>query len=147
MADESCRATFRRNQNETFHSSCCGYFNGVATHCCSACRFTKPLPWALDGNRRDGSQLTLSFHEQNKSGGRVYEIRGHDDVCSGCGGAPADMEGIGVLEDENTINASSVWWSVPTGDPVFYFLSGYFTYDPDTDTVTDPDGIVYQRGN
>jgi len=97
---------------------------------------------AIDG---DGSNLSLSFVAQSRSGGRVFNIHGFDDSCTSCGGAPAGMEGVGVLDGENTINASFVWWTVPTGDPVLGLFDGSFTYDPDTNTVTDPDGIVYHR--
>lgn len=93
----------------------------------------------------DGSNLSLSFDVEKRSGGRVFEIHGYDNICTGfCDGAPAKWECVGILEEENTINASCVVWKVPTGDPAFFF-NGFYTYDPNADTVTDPDGIVYTR--
>ena len=99
------------------------------------------------GTDGDGSKLTFTFDEQSRSGGRVYELKGTDDVCGACGGAPALMIGIGVLESENVIHSTEIWWGVPSGDPLFYFLEGNYTYDPGTDTITDGNGLVFERGN
>jgi hypothetical protein len=89
--------------------------------------------------------LSLSFVEERQSNGNIFEIHYYDDSCTGfCGGAPAKLEAIGILEGENTLNATGVVWKVPTGDPAFFF-NGFFMYDPDTDTITDPDGMIYHR--
>jgi hypothetical protein len=94
----------------------------------------------------DGSNLRLKFVEEARSGGFVFHIEGYDDACFDCPGAPpAEMVGFGILQGDNTIDATTAWWVVPTGDTIWYFLNGPFTYDPVSDTVTDIQGVVYGR--
>ncbi len=94
----------------------------------------------------DGSNLALTFNEQSRSGGNVFDIQETDDMCTLCGGPPAKMIGVGYLAGANTLNASTVWWTVPTGNPVFPFPNVTYTYDPLTDTITDFSGVVFHRG-
>jgi len=94
----------------------------------------------------DESNITLRFVEESRSGGQVFDIRGHDDRTGDwCGGA-AEVRAVGVLEDENVLAASIVWWCLPDGSNVVYFLPDHFSYDPSTDTLTTDDGSVYHRG-
>jgi hypothetical protein len=97
----------------------------------------------IDG---DGSNLTLSFDEQNHSGGVVFNITGADDsaFCYTGTCTRAKMEGIGIFDGGTIINASVVWWAPPTGENAA-LVNGTYTYDPANDSVTDIDGIVYYR--
>lgn len=97
------------------------------------------------GTNSDGNKLTLAFNELSLSGGRIYEIQGTDDMGGEGGGSAAKMRGIGVLESEAAMTASCVWWSTPSGDPAFYFLTGTYSYDSDSDQVIDPEGVIYDR--
>ncbi len=95
----------------------------------------------------DGSKLTLSFTGESRSGGLIFDIQGYDAMCSLCGGSPAKMTGIGAVQGVNAMNASTIWWSVPTATHVFYFPNQSFTYHPLTDTITDSTdpSVVYHR--
>jgi hypothetical protein len=55
------------------------------------------------------------------------------------------MKAVGVLEGENSIAVSMVWWCLPEGSNVLYFLSDTYIYDPFTDTITTNDGTIFHR--
>jgi hypothetical protein len=93
----------------------------------------------------DQSNLTLWIVEEARSGGSVFEIRGHDDRTGPWCGGQAKMRGLGVLEDDSSIAVSMVWWCLPAGSNILYFLSDTLTYDSSTDTVSDTTGVIYSR--
>ena len=94
----------------------------------------------------DDSNITYRIVEEARSGGKVFEIRGTDDRTGGwCGGGPATLKAIGVLEEENYIVLSLVWTCLAADHNVLYFLSDTFTYDPSTDTITDSTGGIFHR--
>ena len=93
----------------------------------------------------DDSNLTYQIVEEARTGGKVFEIRGHDDRTGGwCGGGPATLKAIGVLDAENHVVLSLVW-NCLADHTILYFLSDDFTYDPATDTITDSTGGVFHR--
>jgi hypothetical protein len=94
----------------------------------------------------DGSNLRLQIVEESRSGGKVFELRASDDRTGQWCGGPAQMRAIGVLEGENSIAVSMVWWCLPAGSNVLYFYPDTYSYDLSTDTITSTDGTVYQRG-
>ena len=93
----------------------------------------------------DGSNVVLWIVEESHSGGQVFGIRGTDDRTGQWCGKPAKMQALGVLEGENYIAVSMVWWCLPEGSNILYFLSDSLTYDPSTDTTTDGSGSIYYR--
>lgn len=93
----------------------------------------------------DGSNLTLWIVGEARSGGQVFELRENDDRTGPWCSGPAEMRAVGVLEGENSIAASMVWWCLPAGSDVLYFISDTFNYDPVTDTITSTDGTVFYR--
>jgi len=94
----------------------------------------------------DGSNVTLQIVEESRSGGQVFDIRARDDRTGAWCGGPAEMTGIGVLQGENSVAVSMVWWCLPAGSNVLYFLSDTLTYHSSTDSITGDDGTIYQRG-
>jgi len=93
----------------------------------------------------DGSTISLWIVEESRSGGKVFEIRAHDDRTGEWCGGPANMRAIGVLETDTTIATSLVWWCLPSADSWFYFLPDVLTYDAATDTIFDTFGVTYTR--
>jgi len=94
----------------------------------------------------DQSNISLQIVEVSRAGGQVFDIRAHDDRTGPWCGGPAEMRGIGVLEGDNSVAVSMVWWCLPAGSNVIYFPGDTLTYEPSTDTITGADGTVYQRG-
>jgi hypothetical protein len=93
----------------------------------------------------DGSNITYQIVEEARTGGHVFEIRGTDDRTGGwCGGGPATLKAIGVLEADNYLVLSLVW-NCLADNTILYFLSDTFTYDPATGTITDSGGGVFHR--
>jgi len=94
----------------------------------------------------DQSNLTYRIVEVARSGGRVFDIDGHDDRTGPwCGGGPASMNAVGVLEGDNSMAVSLVWICLAPSHNVLYFLSDTLTYDPSTNTITDLAGDVFHR--
>lgn len=93
----------------------------------------------------DGSNLTLWIVEEANSGGKVFDIRGQDDRTGQWCGGPARSEAIGVLEGENSVSVSLIWWCLPNGSTVLYFYPDTLSYDPVAETITSNDGTVYHR--
>lgn len=93
----------------------------------------------------DGSNLTLWIVEEANSGGKVFEVRGRDDQTGQWCGGPARSEAVGVLERENSVAVSFVWWCLPDGSSVIPFVEDTLSYDPVTDTITINDGTVFHR--
>jgi hypothetical protein len=102
----------------------------------------------------DGSNEVIKFSEEGRSRGEVFAIRGRDDRtgdwCEGNG--PAEMSAIGVLQSPTHMLVSYVWWCLPPGEGLYpangsdpQFVSGEYTYDAATDTLTDEWGTVYRR--
>jgi hypothetical protein len=108
-----------------------------------------PTPRGFAGNWNaidpDGSNLRLRFKSEPGSDGFVFEINLYDDRCSACEDAPAQGHGVGVLGEENQMQFSVAWWGLRWSDAIFGPFSDSFTYDPESDTVTDSFGIVYHR--
>jgi len=94
----------------------------------------------------DQSNITLQIVEVSRSGGQVLDIRVNDDRTGPWCGGPAEMRAIGVLEGDNSVAVSMVWWCLPAGSRVLYFYPDTLAYHPSTDTITSNDGTVYQRG-
>jgi hypothetical protein len=94
----------------------------------------------------DGSTITFRIIEEARSGGRVFTVNGSDDRTGPWCGGTGEMEAIGVLEGENSMAVSLVWWCLADPSSSFYFLSDTFVYDPAADTITTLDGSVYYRG-
>ncbi len=106
-----------------------------------------PFRGVWRGIDTDGSNITLRFVEESRSGGNVYTVRGHDDRTGEWCGGPADAVAVAVTtEAENVLEASITWWCLPDGHSMFSFLQDHFTYDPSTDTMTTDDGTLYHRG-
>ena len=105
-----------------------------------------PFLGRWEGIDVDGSNLTLWITLEARSGGQVLEIRAHDDRTGDwwCGGA-AKGEAVAVLEAENFVRLSSVWWCLPAGSSLVYFYEDTLTYNPATDTLTGGDETVYHR--
>jgi hypothetical protein len=113
-----------------------------------------PFRGSWQGLDSDFSTISLKIVEEARSQGIVFEIRARDDRTGGwCStNGPAEMKGVGVLTEENTIAASLIWWCLPPGEGTYPFPGSNppldpdkFVYDPSTDTVTDKWGTVYQR--
>jgi len=94
----------------------------------------------------DGSNISLQIVEESRSGGQVFEVRARDDRTGSWCGGPAEMKGLGVHEGEESMAVSMVWWCLPAGSNVLYFLADSLTYDLSTDTILGGDGTIYQRG-
>jgi hypothetical protein len=93
----------------------------------------------------DGSNIRLQIVEQSKSGGQVFDLRAHDDRTGSWCGEDAEMTGIAAHAAEDVLTASMIWWCLPAGSSVLYFLPDTLTYDPTTDTITGTDGTTYTR--
>ena len=104
----------------------------------------------------DGSNQVIKFSEEGRSGGEVFAIRGRDDRtgnwCEGNG--PAEMSAIGVLQSRTYVLVSYVGWCLPPGEGLSpasgsdpQFISGEYTYDAATDTLTDEWGTIVHRSS
>jgi len=93
----------------------------------------------------DQSNMTLSIVEESRSGGQVFTIRGTDDRTGQWCGGPAKMQGLGVLDGDNSVALSLVWWCLPAGSTILYFLDDTLTYDPSTDTISDNSLTTFHR--
>jgi hypothetical protein len=94
---------------------------------------------ATDG---DGSNLSLSI---NGSGAR-YAVREVDDAASVCGGAPASVTGAGKASGDLLVVQATLACQ-PGGNIFRHRIEIAFTYDATPDTLTDNDGVVWNRSN
>jgi hypothetical protein len=97
------------------------------------------------GDDPDGSDLRWRIMTEPGSEGIVFHLIGSDNVCSACGGEPANLRGVGVEHDPNVLSLSFVGWGLKASDFVAGPISDTFTYNPATDTFTDEFGIEYRR--
>jgi hypothetical protein len=93
----------------------------------------------------DGSNVRLQIVEQSRSGGQVFHLRARDDRTGPWCGPAAEMTGVAVLEGDNVLTASMVWWCLPEGSNILYFLPDTLIYDPSFDKITGADGTIYTR--
>jgi hypothetical protein len=93
----------------------------------------------------DGSSISLWIVEEARSGGKVFEVRAHDDRTGPWCGGPARMTAIGALTSDTTIEVSMIWWCLPSADSWWLFLPDVLTYDAATDTISDGSGVIYTR--
>jgi hypothetical protein len=91
---------------------------------------------ATDG---DGSSLVLSV----QGGGDRFAVREVDDAASVCGGAPASVSGSGLAQGD-TLAVSATLVCLPGGNVFRHRLQLSFVLTS-TDTLTDNDGVVWQR--
>jgi hypothetical protein len=94
---------------------------------------------AIDG---DGSNLSLSI--QGGGGGRhaVREV----DAASVCGGAPATVNGSGRADGDLLVVRATLACE-PGGNIFRQRIEISFTYDATSDTLTDNDGVVWNRAS
>ena len=112
-----------------------------------------PFRGSWQGADSDLSTISLKIVEEARSQGLIFELRARDDRTGFCStDGPAEMKGVGVLTEENTIIASLIWWCLPPGEGIYPFPGSdpaldpdKFVYDPSTDTISDKWGTVYQR--
>lgn len=100
----------------------------------------------------DGSTETMVVRE---SGDDTYEIVVRDDSASVCSGAPSTMTGTGRLDGARELVIPSPLFTcddgsepeVESGPPLEEQLRNLtFWHDPETDTLTDSFGLVWDRG-
>src|SRR4030042_3158916 len=86
----------------------------------------------------DGSNLKMRIVEEARSGGKVFNVHQTDDRTGPwCGGGPAEMNAVGVLQGENKIEAQLVWWCLDTSQNPLAFVPDTLTYDPTTGTIIE----------
>ena len=91
----------------------------------------------------DGSNLTMYIGASGRHG--AHSVFYVDDAAGVCDGAPANAVGSGIVED-STLYTGLATNCLPGGN-VFrsrsYFLT--FTYDSNTDTLSDNTGVLWTR--
>jgi hypothetical protein len=92
---------------------------------------------ATDG---DGSNLSLSIH----GSGARYAVRELDDAATVCGGAPASVSGAGKADGDLLVVQATLACQ-PGGNTFRHRIEIAFTYDATPDTLTDNDGVVWNR--
>ena len=101
-----------------------------------------PLAGSWTSTDSDGSNQTL---EIRGSGHHVYAMVYYDDSATGaCDGSPARIPGRGLVDGDHVLQVGSLI-CLPGGKK-FKVQLGY-TYDANTDTLTDDFGIVWHRAS
>jgi hypothetical protein len=105
--------------------------------------------WATTDN--DGSAATTTFEVASDG---VVEMVGYDDYASVCSGAPSTMTGTGRLESDTVLVIPMPLFACDdgtepqalSGPPLEEQLQNLtFTYDAESDTLTDSFGLVWTR--
>ena len=97
------------------------------------------------GEDTDGSRVRYALKEERGSEGRVFHVKFRDNRGSCCDDEPVKAHGAGVLVSTEELETSVVFWALGSSEAIFGPLTVNLIYDPDTDTVTDPTGVVFQR--
>jgi hypothetical protein len=88
----------------------------------------------------DGSNQTMSI---SGSSSGALGVRYYDDVGTVCGGDPARFAGVGRV-DGDILEADVLLVCIPGGN-VFGHITIEVTYEANTDTLSDPSGVVWTR--
>ena len=94
---------------------------------------------ATDG---DGSNLSLSI----EGSGPRYALREVDDAATVCGGAPASVNGSGRADGDLLVVRVTLACE-PGGNIFRQRIELTFAYDAAPDTLTDNDGVVWNRAS
>jgi hypothetical protein len=92
---------------------------------------------ATDG---DGSKLSLSIHGSDAR----YAVREVDDAATVCGGAPASVSGAGKADGDLLVVQATLACQ-PGGNTFRQRIEISFTHNATPDTLTDNDGVVWNR--
>jgi hypothetical protein len=94
---------------------------------------------------KDGSCLYLRIDQERRSGGRVFSLQGTDTEATEWCEGESRMRGLAVLELDNHLATTVVWWCIPDQADIRKFEPNSLDYDTANDTITDSSGAVFHR--
>jgi hypothetical protein len=113
---------------------------GAALAPAGAAAETSPFAGTWTSTDTDGSNQTVSISGAARG---ALGVRYYDDLATVCGGDPARFSGPGRV-DGDVLVADVLLVCIPGGN-VFGHITIEYAYDADTDTLSDPSGVVWTR--
>ena len=112
---------------------------GVATSAAASAGTGFVGSWSATDH--DGSNLSLSVQG---GGSGHYAVRERDEAATVCGGAPAQVVGAGTA-DGAFLGVPVTLTCLPGGNVFRQRVFISFTYDANSDTLTDNEGVIWTR--
>jgi hypothetical protein len=120
-------------------AACASFALGVATSGAASAGTGFVGSWSATDH--DGSNLSLSIQG---GGAGHYAVREFDDTATVCGGAPAQVVGAGTA-DGDFLGVPVALSCLPSGNVFRQRVFISFTYDANSDTITDDTGVIWTR--